>query len=91
MLIILSLIFNLLFFNFSLRTLILCHKHGLLDKLATCTDPALVLHLATLVIFTVSQQSIIHASGKHVTALLRFLHPSLSTDQNTLLGNYHGN
>lgn len=72
------------------RTLILCHKHGLLDKLATCTDAALVLHLTALVIFTVSQQSIVHASGKHVTALLRFLHPVLNGEQNVMLGKFHG-
>lgn len=71
------------------RQLVLCHKHGLLDKLAQCTDPALVLHLATLVVFTVSQQSILHASGKHVSSLLSFLQPVLGAEQGAVLRQFH--
>lgn len=72
------------------RTLILCHKHGLLDKLSNCSDPALVLHLTVLVVFTVSTQSIVHASGKHVSAILSFLQPSLSNEQSETLRHFHG-
>lgn len=72
------------------RQLILCHKHGLLGKLTNCQDPALVLHLVVLVVFTVSMQSIVHASGKHVAALLSFLLPVLSDEQSTTLRRFHG-
>lgn len=71
------------------RTLILCHKHGLLDQLSNCTDPALVLHLAALVVFTVSTQTMLHASGRHVSAILSFLQPSLQTEESQLLTQYH--
>lgn len=78
---------NILYFY---RTLILCHKHGLLEKLSNCTDSALVLHLTVLVIFTISSQNILHASGKHVSGILSFLQPVLNNDQSTLLKQFHG-
>lgn len=68
----------------------MCHKHGLLDQLNNCTDPALVLHLTVLVIFTISTQNIIHASGKHVSTILSYLQPVLSTEQSNTLRKYHG-
>uniref|UniRef100_A0A1B0C9L2 E3 UFM1-protein ligase 1 homolog n=1 Tax=Lutzomyia longipalpis TaxID=7200 RepID=A0A1B0C9L2_LUTLO len=71
------------------RSLILGHKHGLLEQLANCTDPALVLHLACLVIFTISTQCMLHASGRHVAAILAFLQPQLQQDQSQLLTQYH--
>lgn len=72
------------------RTLILCHKHGLLEKLANCSDPALILHLAVLIVFTVSTQNILHASGKHVSSILSFLQPVLSDEQSNTLKQFHG-
>ncbi|XP_053694057.1 E3 UFM1-protein ligase 1 homolog [Sabethes cyaneus] len=71
------------------RNLILCHKHGLLEQLSNCTDPALVLHLAVLVIFTISTQNMLHASGRHVSAILSFLQPSLSPEHAQTLTTYH--
>lgn len=70
-------------------TLILCHKHGLLDQLANCTDPALVLHLVALVIYTVATQSMLHASGRHVSAVLTFLQTYLQQEESQLLTQYH--
>uniref|UniRef100_A0A182X1D8 E3 UFM1-protein ligase 1 homolog n=1 Tax=Anopheles quadriannulatus TaxID=34691 RepID=A0A182X1D8_ANOQN len=71
------------------RNLILCHKHGLLEQLTNCTDPALVLHLAVLIIFTISTQTMLHASGRHVSAILTFLQTVLSTDDSKVFNNYH--
>ncbi|XP_058446223.1 E3 UFM1-protein ligase 1 homolog [Malaya genurostris] len=71
------------------RNLILSHKHGLLEQLSSCSDHALVLHLAVLVIFTISTQSMLHISGRHVSAVLRFLQPSLNPDQAQKLTTYH--
>ncbi|XP_065073685.1 E3 UFM1-protein ligase 1 homolog [Ochlerotatus camptorhynchus] len=71
------------------RNLILCHKHGLLEQLANCTDPALVLHLAVLIIFTICTQSMLHASGRHVSSILSFLQPQLNPEQAQTLTNYH--
>lgn len=72
------------------RMIILAHKHGLLEQLGKCEDPALVLHLATLVIFEVTTQNMIHASGRHVSSLLAYLKPYLTEDQLFELSNYHG-
>lgn len=71
------------------RTQILCHKHALLDQLSKCNDPALTLHLAVLVIFTISTQNILHASGKFVSSILSFLQSSLSDEQSIALREYH--
>ncbi|GAB0094997.1 E3 UFM1-protein ligase 1 homolog [Sergentomyia squamirostris] len=71
------------------RSLILAHKHGLLDQLVNCKDPALVLHLVCLVIFTISTQCMLHASGRHVAAILAFLKSHLQPDHAQLLTQYH--
>lgn len=72
------------------RTLIMCHKHELLERLEKETDPPLVLHLTALVVFTVAHQAILHASGRHVSGVLTFLNGSLSSEQNKMLQKYHG-
>ncbi|XP_053665378.1 E3 UFM1-protein ligase 1 homolog [Anopheles marshallii] len=71
------------------RNLILCHKHGLLEQLTNCTDPALVLHLAVLIIFTISTQTMLHASGRHVSAVLSFLQTVLTAEDSKVFTNYH--
>lgn len=71
------------------RTLILCHKHELLEQLSNATDPALILHLTTLVIFTVATGNILHASGRHVSAILSFLQTHISPEQSKVLMEYH--
>lgn len=71
------------------RTLVMCHKHALLEQLANCREPALTLHLTVLIIFTIVTQSMLHASGKFVSAILTFLLPSLSREQSDLLRDYH--
>ncbi|XP_050077046.1 E3 UFM1-protein ligase 1 homolog [Anopheles maculipalpis] len=71
------------------RNLILCHKHGLLEQLTNCTDPALVLHLAVLIIFTISTQTMLHASGRHVSAILSFLQTVLTAEDSKTFNNYH--
>lgn len=79
------------FFSFHLirRNLILCHKHALLEQLSNCNDPALSLHLVVLIIFTISTQCMLHASGKFVSSILSFLLPSLSPEQSAALTQFH--
>lgn len=72
------------------RILILNHKHGLLEQLNKCDDPALVLHLASLVVFVSAVGQILHASGKHVYSILMFLKQHLSSDQSSELLTYYG-
>lgn len=71
-------------------TLILCHKHELLNQLENCYDPSLCLHLVALTIFTVVTQNMLHASGKYVSSILRFLQAYLNPEQGEILRNYHG-
>lgn len=71
------------------RIVIHSHKLGLLDQLALCNDPATVLHLAVLIIFTTATQNMVHASGRHVSALLSFLKPSIAEEQVKILLEHH--
>lgn len=73
------------------RTVVLNHKHELLEQLNKTDDLALVLHLAVLVIFTIVTQCRLHASGKHVAAILAFLkHEYLSAEQAHEFETYYG-
>lgn len=72
------------------RSIILGHKHVLLEKLEQCEDPALVLHLATLIIFEIATQTMLHCSGRHIASILSFLKQYLNQDQIHELGIYHG-
>jgi E3 UFM1-protein ligase 1 len=60
------------------------HKQGLLDQLYKCNDPSLVLHLASLVIFTIGTGHMLHASGKFVSSILDFLAISFLSDEDNL-------
>ncbi|XP_030762266.1 E3 UFM1-protein ligase 1 homolog [Sitophilus oryzae] len=71
------------------RVTVLNHKHELLEKLNHCDDLALVLHLATLIIFTTTTQCMLHASGRHISTVLTYLKSSLAEDQYTELMSYH--
>lgn len=61
----------------------------MLEQLSQCTDPALTLHLAALVIFTISTQCMLHASGKFVSSILSYLQPSLTEEQSVALTEFH--
>lgn len=71
------------------KTIVLTHKEKLLKELNICEDVALVLHLATLVIFISATQAMVHASGRHISSILSFLKPSLSAEQFSELVSYH--
>lgn len=72
------------------RSIILGHKHGLLDKLSKCDDPALVLHLVTMIVFEVATQTMLHCSGRHISSILGYLKQFLTEDQLHQLAHYHG-
>lgn len=66
------------------------HKQGLLDQLYKCNEPSLVLHLASLVIFTIGTTCMLHASGKFVSTILDFLANGYLTDEdNMMLRKFH--
>ncbi|XP_017130784.1 E3 UFM1-protein ligase 1 homolog [Drosophila elegans] len=71
------------------RLLIADHKKKLQEQLLNCQEPALLLHLAALILFTTISGSILHASGKFVSAILQHIRGSLNEPQNALLLRYH--
>ncbi|XP_060525189.1 E3 UFM1-protein ligase 1 homolog [Cylas formicarius] len=71
------------------RSIMLSYKQQLLEKLNNCEDLAMVLHLATLIIFTSATQCMLHASGKHVPSLLTFLKQYVNEEQMAELLLYH--
>ena len=52
------------------KNFVFTHRQALSEKLATCSDPALALHLAVTILFAVFTGSVVHASGKFVPAIL---------------------
>lgn len=72
------------------RQLIISHKEKLLQQLLECREPALLLHLASLILFTTITGCILHASGKFVSAILQHIRSTLNEEQNSLLLRYHG-
>lgn len=67
------------------RQLIISHKEKLLQQLLECRESALLLHLATLILFTTITGCILHASGKFVSAILQHIRSTLNEEQNSLL------
>eukprot|EP01135_Chromosphaera_perkinsii_P004931 Nk52_evm36s304 gene=Nk52_evmTU36s304 len=55
------------------RQLIFNHRHALIEKLNAEVEPALVLHLAVVILFQTSTKSMVHAPGKCVPQLIQFL------------------
>ncbi|XP_018329049.1 E3 UFM1-protein ligase 1 homolog [Agrilus planipennis] len=70
------------------RILVLNHKHALEEALETCEDPAEVLLLAVQLIFVGASQNMLHASGRHVSAVLQFLKQHLTPEQSKELSAY---
>ncbi|XP_044761553.1 E3 UFM1-protein ligase 1 homolog [Coccinella septempunctata] len=71
------------------RVIVLNHKQKLLEQLNKCDDPALVLHLAVLVIFTTATQCMLHASGRHLQQILTYLKQYLTPEQIGEMTTYH--
>lgn len=77
--------------SFFYRLQLIEQKQQLIDQINVAEDPALVLHLACLIIFQEITQTMLHASGRFVSTILSHLQPSLSTDTFNVLQRYHGN
>ncbi|GBP42323.1 E3 UFM1-protein ligase 1 homolog [Eumeta japonica] len=72
------------------KLLIQNHREKLISELNDCEDPALVLHLAALAIFTMVTQNMLHASGRQVALIVSFLQTQLKEDQMEQLQLYYG-
>lgn len=71
------------------RSIILQHKDKLCQQVKETEDPAIILHLVVLILFTSCSNAIIHASGKFVSNILQYLQPHLNADQNNILKQFH--
>ncbi len=70
------------------RQIVFNHRQSLIQQLESCTDPALSLHLAALVIFQFQTGCMLHASGKFVPNILAKIIPGLEDDSKSTLTNY---
>ncbi|KAK7870281.1 hypothetical protein R5R35_001007 [Gryllus longicercus] len=71
------------------RPQIYAHRQSLLEQLSVVQDPAVVLHIASLILFQTLTQSILHASGRFVSNILSFLQPQLPAEMYNSFQQYH--
>ncbi|KAK6620691.1 hypothetical protein RUM43_010986 [Polyplax serrata] len=71
------------------RSQLLERRQQLLDHINVASDSALVLQLASLIVFQEVTQTMLHASGRFVSTILPFLEPNLPADQYSALKRYH--
>lgn len=62
------------------KQLTFSHRQALCEQLSNETDPAMTLHLATVILFQKFTQNIVHIPGKCVPQLLMFLKDHLDGD-----------
>ncbi|XP_023348939.1 E3 UFM1-protein ligase 1-like [Eurytemora carolleeae] len=67
------------------RQILFSHRHQLLDQLGACSDPALILHLAALILFQHATGSMLHASGKFVPSILSLLQDKVGESDYSIL------
>ena len=75
---------------FCFRPQLLGHRQALLEQLTSSEDPALVLHLTTLILFQAVSQTMLHASGRFVSHILTYLQSHLTAEVFNALQQYHG-
>ncbi|KAL0276431.1 UNVERIFIED_CONTAM: hypothetical protein PYX00_004012 [Menopon gallinae] len=72
------------------RPELLNHRQQLIELLNTSTDPALVLHLTSLIVFQGVTQTILHASSTFVPTILKFIEPHIPNNTFNTLQVYQG-
>ena len=74
---------RLIFYWYVSRQLTFSHRQALCEQLTSETEPAMTLHLTTVILFQKFTQNIIHIPGKCVPQVLVFLKDHLD-DENYL-------
>ncbi|XP_006004935.1 E3 UFM1-protein ligase 1 [Latimeria chalumnae] len=72
------------------RQVVFQHRQALIEQLKVTEDPALVLHLTSIVLFQLSTHCMLHAPGRCVPQIITFLHAKIPEDQYNLLVKYQG-
>ena len=65
------------------------HRAGLVDQLERENEPAMALHLASVVLFQYHTNTLLHAPGKFVPQIIMFLQNNISEEDFVLLTEYH--
>ncbi|CAM2111984.1 E3 UFM1-protein ligase 1 [Caretta caretta] len=72
------------------RQILFQHRQALIEQLKVTEDPALVLHLISILLFQFSTQCMLHAPGRCVPQIITFLTTKIPEDQHSLLVKYQG-
>ncbi|XP_078068771.1 E3 UFM1-protein ligase 1 [Mustelus asterias] len=72
------------------RQVIFQHRQALLEQVRGTEDPALVLHLTSVLLFQLSTHHMLHAPGRCVPQVITFLATKIPEDQYKLLLKYQG-
>ncbi|KAJ7341763.1 hypothetical protein JRQ81_006757 [Phrynocephalus forsythii] len=72
------------------RQILFQHRQALIEHLKVTDDPALVLHLTSVLLFQFSTHCMLHAPGRCVPQIIAFLSAKIPEDQHSLLVKYQG-
>uniref|UniRef100_A0A8B9T9W8 E3 UFM1-protein ligase 1 n=1 Tax=Anas platyrhynchos TaxID=8839 RepID=A0A8B9T9W8_ANAPL len=72
------------------RQVLFQHRQALIEQLKVTEDPALVLHLTSVLLFQFSTHCMLHAPGRSVPQIINFLSGKIPEDQHSLLVKYQG-
>ncbi|XP_011810562.1 PREDICTED: E3 UFM1-protein ligase 1 isoform X1 [Colobus angolensis palliatus] len=70
------------------RQILFQHRQALAEQLKVTEDPALILHLTSVLLFQFSTHSMLHAPGRCVPQIIAFLNSKIPEDQHALLVKY---
>ncbi|XP_023061637.2 E3 UFM1-protein ligase 1 [Piliocolobus tephrosceles] len=70
------------------RQILFQHRQALAEQLKVTEDPALILHLTSVLLFQFSTHSMLHAPGRCVPQIIAFLNRKIPEDQHALLVKY---
>uniref|UniRef100_A0A8C5QZ63 E3 UFM1-protein ligase 1 n=1 Tax=Leptobrachium leishanense TaxID=445787 RepID=A0A8C5QZ63_9ANUR len=70
------------------RQVLFQHRQALIEQLKVTEDPALVLHLTSVLLFQLTTHCMLHAPGRCVPQIIAFLNTKIPQDQHSLLANY---
>lgn len=70
------------------RQILFQHRQALVEQLKVTEDPALILHLTSVLLFQFSTHSMLHAPGRCVPQIIAFLNNKIPENQHTLLVKY---
>ncbi|XP_074166364.1 E3 UFM1-protein ligase 1 isoform X3 [Sminthopsis crassicaudata] len=72
------------------RQVLFQHRQALIEQLKVTEDPALILHLTSVLLFQFSTHCMLHAPGRCVPQIIAFLSNKMPEDQHSLLVKYQG-